>query len=131
MSVVVDTDVVSYIVKRDTRGALYQPHLANRIVTISFMTLAELDRWSLIANWGARRRRKLESHLRRYVLHHSSDALCRQWAEVVNSARCNGRPIDVADAWIAATALHLGVPLVTHNRAHYVGVDGLTIISES
>lgn len=43
MSVVVDTDVVSYIVKGDTRGALYQSHLANRIASISFMTHAELD----------------------------------------------------------------------------------------
>ena len=36
-----------------------------------------------------------------------------------------------ADAWIAATALHLGVPLITHNKNDYLGVDGLTIISES
>lgn len=35
------------------------------------------------------------------------------------------------DAWIAATALLLDVPLITHNGAHFTGIDGLTIISES
>ena len=36
-----------------------------------------------------------------------------------------------ADAWIAATALHLDVPLVTHNKNDFLGVDGLTLITES
>ena len=36
-----------------------------------------------------------------------------------------------ADAWIAATALHLGVPLISHNKNHFVGVNHLTVISES
>jgi predicted nucleic acid-binding protein len=35
----------------------------------------------------------------------------------------------VADAWIAATALALGVPLVTNNPSDYGGVDRLTILS--
>ena len=42
-AVLVDTDVVSYIFKRDTRGALYDPHLDGRSQFISFMTLAELE----------------------------------------------------------------------------------------
>jgi predicted nucleic acid-binding protein len=49
----------------------------------------------------------------------------------MESARHNGRPISAADAWIAATALHLGAPLVTHNRSHFIGVDGLNVISEN
>ncbi len=42
-----------------------------------------------------------------------------------------GTPMSVADAWVAATALHLQLPLVTHNRTHFAGVAGLTVISES
>jgi len=49
----------------------------------------------------------------------------------MESAKRNGRPIAPADAWVAATALHLGFPLVTHNRTHFLGVDGLTVLSES
>jgi predicted nucleic acid-binding protein len=40
-----------------------------------------------------------------------------------------GRPIQVADAWIAATALLYGIPLVTHNPADFAGVDGLRLIT--
>jgi len=57
--------------------------------------------------------------------------MCEHWAQAIDSARRNGQSISVADAWIAASALHLGVPLITHNGAHFVGVDGLTVISES
>ena len=46
------------------------------------------------------------------------------------SARQNGMPIQTADGWVAATAMLHNVPLITHNRKHYIGVEGLTIISE-
>jgi hypothetical protein len=55
-------------------------------------------------------------------------ALCTAWAEVTTTARTRGFRIDCADAWIAATALLYGVPLVTHNRNDYRGVQGLDII---
>ncbi len=41
---VVDTDVVSSFFKRDTRATLYRPHLADRLLLLSFMTVAELER---------------------------------------------------------------------------------------
>jgi predicted nucleic acid-binding protein len=34
------------------------------------------------------------------------------------------------DAWIAATALYLNAPLVTHNAAHFRDVPGLHVITE-
>lgn len=47
-TVVVDTDVVSYLFKSDTRAQLYRPLLMGKLPLISFMTLAELDRWALL-----------------------------------------------------------------------------------
>ena len=38
-------------------------------------------------------------------------------------------PIGCADAWNAATVLRHDVPRVTHNRAGYLGVPGLKLIS--
>ncbi|HMV48611.1 MAG TPA: hypothetical protein PLD20_33115 [Blastocatellia bacterium] len=35
-----------------------------------------------------------------------------------------------SDAWIAAAALLYDVPLVTHNVADFVGITGLTLITE-
>ena len=131
IGVVLDTDVVSFLFKRDTRADLYRPHLTGKISVISFMTLAELDRWSIERNWGANRKRKMEEHLKNFVIHHSNRELSLKWAEVSHSARRNGRPIQSADAWIAATAILHDVALITHNRNDFIGVDGLTIISES
>jgi predicted nucleic acid-binding protein len=128
---VVDTDVWSYLYKQRDEAKLYEPHLFGNILVISFQTRAELLRGAISAGWGARRRQHLESRLQRYIVEHSSDALCLRWAEAIDSARRNGRPIATADAWVAATALHLDVPLITHNRNDYLGVDGLTLISEN
>ena len=46
---------------------------------------------------------------------------------VADTARRNGRPIQTADAWIAATAIALDVPLCTNNREDYAGVDALRL----
>lgn len=130
-SAVVDTDVVSFLFKRDSRAELYRPHLTGKLLVMSFMTVAELDRWSLERNWGETRRARMEEHLRNFVIHPFDRALCFKWAEVSYQARLNGHPIQCADAWIAATALLHEIPLVTHNRDDYAGVDGLTLISEA
>lgn len=111
MPLVVDTDVVSFLYKRDTRARLYEPHL-NPPFIVSFMSLAELRRWTLERTWGEGRRQELEEYLTRYLVLHSDDQMCDRWAQAMNSARLRGRPIAPTDAWIAATALHLGVPLI-------------------
>lgn len=128
---VIDTDVLSFLFRSDSRATLYAPHLFGQVLTISFQTRAEMLRGAISANWGTRRRLQLDQWLQKYVVVHSSDDLCLHWAEAIDSARRNGRPIASADAWIAATALHLGVPLITHNKDDFLGVDGLTVISES
>jgi predicted nucleic acid-binding protein len=127
---VVDTDVWSYLYKGSLEAKLYEPHLFGNILVISFQTEAELLRGALAAKWGARRREHLESRLRRYVVEPSSYRLSMFWAHAMDSAKRNGKPIAAADAWVAATALHLDVPLISHNKMHFIGVDSLTVISE-
>lgn len=129
MNVVVDTDVVSYTFKGDTRAHLYNAHLAGR--TLSPMTLAELEQWMLERNWGETRKESLRAHLRRYTVVPFDEELCEYWARARVSAKRNGRRIPTADAWIAAVALWLDAPLVTHNADDFAGVDDLTVISES
>jgi predicted nucleic acid-binding protein len=128
---VLDTDIVSYLFKRDTRAERYRRHLHDTVVVLSFMTVAELEQWALQRRWGQRRREELARFAERFPIHYADRLLCRLWAEVSVRARRNGRPIETADAWIAATALTLGVPLLTHNAADYAGVDGLTLLSEA
>lgn len=95
------------------------------------MTLAELRRWSLQYEWGDRKKQKLADFLEDYGIVYADEELCDLWAQAILSARKNGKPIDVADAWVAAVALKFAVPLVTHNRTHFEGVENLTIISET
>jgi tRNA(fMet)-specific endonuclease VapC len=130
-SALVDTNLISFLAKNDTRGALYRPHLAGKLLVISFMTVAELDRWALERNWGAARRARMEQYLRNFVVHPFDRFLCLRWAEVTVGARRKGYTIETADAWIAATALQHGIPLVTHNPADFRGIDGLVVISEA
>lgn len=126
---VVDTDVVSFIFKGDTRAAGYHPHLAGVTPVITFQTLAELRRWALQHRWGATRIAGLEHYLQRYVIQDSNDDLCLRWAQVQVEAHRAGYTLAGADAWQAAAAIHLDVPLATHNRKDYRGVVSLQMIS--
>lgn len=69
------------------------------------MTVAELDRWALRYDWGIQRRLQLEKFLSGFSVYESDRSLCQRWAEVTEVGRQAGRPINCADAWIAATAL--------------------------
>ena len=95
------------------------------------MTVAELDRWVLEARWGDERRSRLREYLAHFAVLPYHRDLCAKWAEVTVAAQSSGRRIDCADAWIAATALFAGAPLITHNRSDYLGVRGLTLISHA
>jgi len=77
---IVDTDVVSMLFKGDTRARAYRPHVTGRLLGISFMTLAELERWSLERDWGLRRKLELAQHLTRYAVLPVSRELCGKWA---------------------------------------------------
>ena len=80
---------------------------------------------------GARRRAALNSHIQQFVVQPYDGALCLRWAEVMVSAERRGRAMSHADAWQAATALQLAVPLVSHNRRDFASVAGLVLISEA
>jgi predicted nucleic acid-binding protein len=127
---VVDTDVVSYLLRGDTRAAPFRPYLIDRLLAISFMTVAELDRWALQRRWGPAHLERLAAFLEQFVIVLADRALCHTWAEVMDGARRRGRPIGTADAWIAATAVARGVPLVTNNRRDYAGGAALDILPE-
>jgi tRNA(fMet)-specific endonuclease VapC len=122
---VLDTDVVSFLFKDDSRAQLYLPRLQDRAWLISFMTEAELEQWVLRASWGEKLVAWLRLFLGRFAIVPSSRDLVLKWAEVMVAARKSGRRIETADAWIAATALRYDATLLTHNRTDYLGVPNL------
>ena len=126
-AVVVDTDVVSLVFKADSRAEKYVAALSAPDLLVSFMTEAELERWILQARWGSERIIRFRTYMKRFVSVPSSRDLIVRWAEVMVVARSLGRRIEVADAWVAATAL-LYAPLITNNPGDYVGVAGIKLL---
>ena len=127
--VVVDTDVVSFLFKNDSRAQLYLPLMRNRDLLVSFMTDAELEQWILLAKCGVDRVRRFRIFMTGFASVPSSRDLILQWAAVMVAARANGRRIEAADAWIAATALLYGAALITHNPKDYLGLPNLSVLS--
>ena len=56
----VDTDVLSYVVRGDTRAEPYRAYLAGKEIGVSFQTVAELRRWGRTHRWGPARWREME-----------------------------------------------------------------------
>ncbi len=127
--IVVDTNVISYIFKGHGLGPSYARLIGGYEGIVSFQTLGELSEWSLKNRWGARRTQALLNFVAPFNIVYGDPPLCAQWAAVRVGASHAGKRIDPADAWIAATALALGCPLVTHNAADFAGVRSLTVIS--
>ena len=130
MSVVLlDTNIVSFLIKKDSRSQSYAAYLQHQKPALSFMTVAELYQWAFIRKWGERRVQKLEKQLQNYLIFPFDITICRYWAEVRAGCRQAGRPISSQDAWVAATALQHNLPLVTHNPADFSAVANLKIIT--
>jgi tRNA(fMet)-specific endonuclease VapC len=127
----VDTDVLLFLLRGDSRADRYRPHLAGRRLAISFQTLAELHAWALRRNWGPRRRQELSDFLQRLTIYYADAALCRAWAEIRVRVERQGHPVAPADLWVAAPAWLEQIPLVTHNRSDFEAIEGLVIVSEA
>ena len=130
--VVVDTNIVSFYFRDDTRFADYAPELDGKELVMSFMTLAELRYWQEIRNWGAKRRSALLRVIQeQYIIYPVHDALCGEWSSVTAEATRLGRKLQSSDAWLAATALHLGVPLISHDRKDFDYLLRLQLITKA
>jgi len=96
--VLLDTDVVSYLFKGDTRALAYAPLLQGQRLAISFMTVAELFEWATTRKWGQHRLARLEHTLATYVIIPVDVELCRLWGalraqqQAAGMYRCEGRP---------------------------------------
>jgi len=126
-----DTNIVSYFYRRDTRAALYERYLVGQPRYIAFITLGELYKWPLERNWGQQRRADLEHYLRDFVVLPYDDALARTWAGLMAAGKQRGRIPGYADSWIAATALRHNLVLITHNPRDFSGIEGLKLWTQA
>jgi predicted nucleic acid-binding protein len=99
---------------------------------VSFQTVAELRYGALRRGWGEARLRKLDAKVAAVSIVHSGDELiatyARLRADCVRNGHALGQREHDADRWIAATALRLGIPLVSHDRV-FENAPGLQVES--
>jgi len=123
-----DTNVVSYLIKGHSFAERYRRHLEGHTLALSFMSVGELYEGAFRAGWSQHRLARLEATLHRYLVVPSSPEICRRWGMIRSERR--RQPIAVDDAWIAATARAHGCVLVTHNPGDFANIRDLQVISE-
>lgn len=128
-TLVLDTNIVSYLMRGHRLASAYRPHLEGHSLTISFMTVGELHEGAYRAGWGPRRLSKLKETIGTYIVIPFSIEVCQEWGAIRYERRT--RTIAVDDAWIAATARTYGLPLVTHNPRDFSNIEGLNVLRVS
>ncbi len=125
--VVLDTSVVSIIYNQDPRAPFYEGQLAGQRPVVSFQTLEELWFGAFIARWGEKRRNDLSRHLDQYEVVWPGPELVDVCARLRSGRRSAGHALQLADAWVAATALLLRCPLAADD-GDFADIPNLTLI---
>ena len=128
--VIVDTNVVSYLMRGGSLAKRYRPHLQGRLSAIAFVTVGELYFGAEKAEWSRKRRQELEMTLRNFIVVPYDQEVARCYARLFARRQREGRSMSPNDAWIAACAVRHGMPLVTHNAKDFRGVESLALITE-
>jgi len=106
-TLLLDTDVFSFLFKDHPLAEAYRPHVKGHTLAISFMTVAELYQGAYRAGWGAQQIERLESRIAAYVVIPSSHAISKRWGEV----RFIRRAQPIAECEVIRTALTPKHPL--------------------
>jgi tRNA(fMet)-specific endonuclease VapC len=125
---VVDTDVASYILKWHSAAQRYVDAMRGSELTLCFMSVAEMRMGAIVAGWGIRRRALLEEFIEGFRVIYADDSMCTSWAKLRANARASGRSLSPQDAWIAAAALELDVPLATNNSRDFRNIPKLRLL---
>jgi predicted nucleic acid-binding protein len=123
-----DTNAVSDLVRENAQIAARLSALsANDSAVICTIVLGEIL-FGLEQMPVGRRRSAMEAQVQKYVpsipCRAVPESAAAHYAQVKQSCRSRGVPLDEADLWIAATALALDATLVTRD-SDFGNVDGL------
>jgi predicted nucleic acid-binding protein len=129
--IVIDTDVFSADLVPGSRLAeRYASLITGRPAFISFQTVAELRYGAIRRGWGDARMLRLEAKVQQVEVVHSGPELVAEYAQLRADCEAAGHALaqkaHTADRWIAATAIRLGLPLVS-NDGIFRGAPGLQL----
>ena len=125
---VVDTNVVSYIFKGTALGRDYANLINGRPAGITLLSLAELHAGVVRGDWGHERVQRLDAVVSRFAAIPGNSEVANLCGVLLGRCQDVGRAMDWPDAWAAATAIWLDVPLVTHDR-DLEGIPGLRVLT--
>jgi toxin FitB len=130
--VVIDTDVASLLQKNQAPPWVLR-HLAGARIWLTFVTVGELAKWTVVRRWGEYRRDRLDAWISRRPVIPYDGEIARIWGELAGAAQLRGRSRPQNDMWIAACCLRYQVPLVTLNTADFSDFaehHGLVLLDE-
>lgn len=128
VELVADADVISFMFRRSPRGEAYSQLIGASPTGITWLTLAESRLGVVYDNWGARRTAALHAYLGRFFVLGANAEIANICGGLLGRCKQIGRVVSWPDAWAAATALWLDVPLVAHDR-DLERVPGLRVVS--
>jgi predicted nucleic acid-binding protein len=116
--VVLDTDAASHVFRGRVNDAVTR-HLAGATLAVTFVTVGELTKWTLVRRWGPSRLAKLQSFLADVVVLPYSISVATTWGDLQAHAQLRGRPRPANDTWVAACCLLRELPLLTFNHKDF------------
>ena len=118
----------SVFIATETRAALDVDRLPDEIA-VSIITIGELRAGVLAAADVNTRDRRLSTLMRALELQPIpvDESVADAWARLRVRLRDHGLRMPVNDSWIGATALALGVPIITQD-ADYLELAGLDVV---
>ena len=129
-SFLIDTDwIIDHFngVESVTRRLL---ELRDRGLAVSVISVAELWEGVFSSRDPARSQQMLEEFLSGVVILGIDPETCRRFGQVRGTLRRRGQMIADFDLLIASSALQNQLTLLTNNRKHFEGIDGLTVESK-
>jgi predicted nucleic acid-binding protein len=125
---VADTNVVSYIYREGALGRAYLDLIGDRQTGVTLLAIAELRAGATSNDWGNRKLAKLDSFLSRFALMEATMPIANLCGGILGVCKGVGLAMTWPDAWSAATAMWLDLPLVTHDR-DLEGIPGLRVLT--
>jgi toxin FitB len=95
--VVLDTDVASALLRRRAPDALGR-QLAGHVLAVTFVTVGELTKWTLVRRWGERSQATMRTFLAGLLLLPYDQRVAVRWGELQAYAQLRGRPRPVSEA---------------------------------
>ena len=126
---ILDTNVVSYFMRGGPMAQMYKPLVQGQLLCISFVTVGELYFGAEKANWGEKKRGKLETTLRNFIIIPYDSEIARCYGRLVAEKQKSGKSISPNDAWIAACAVRHSMALITHDAKDFENVTGLKVVT--